>query len=53
MTTLYNIIRFYHPSLNKESEIVEIGLTLKEAQEHCNDPDTREDGVYFDGYMGE
>jgi hypothetical protein len=46
----YKIIRFYAPHLNKEKEVIETGLTLAEAQEHCNDPDTHEKGVYFDGY---
>lgn len=50
----YCIVRFYadsshpdHHSIQKE------GLTLEEAQEHCNDPSTREEGVWFDGYTEE
>ena len=46
---MYNIVRFY-ADRNKPSEVVRRGLTLKEAQQHCNDPNTREDGVWFDGY---
>jgi len=48
--TTYKIIRFYHPSQEKENETVRTGLTLEEAQAHCKDPSTREDDVYFDGY---
>lgn len=33
-------------------EVVYIGLSLEEAQEHCNDPSTRGDG-WFDGYTDE
>ena len=49
----YKIIRFYYPSQDKANEVMQTGLTLDEAQEHCNDPSTREDGVYFDGYTEE
>lgn len=60
----YQIVRFYqdHPR-----EVIETGLTLEEAQEHCNDPETSsktcagteamqrtaELGVWFDGYEKE
>jgi len=47
----YNIVRFYHPSVGLEDNIVLEGLTLEEAQAHCQREDTREDGVYFDGYQ--
>lgn len=47
----YRIVRMYretnHPDHHK---VIRSGLTLEEAQEHCNEPDTREAGVWFDGY---
>lgn len=46
----YKIIRSYAPHKNKSPKVIETGLTLKEAQEHCNDPNTREAGEWFDGY---
>ena len=47
----YKIVRFYAPHLKLASEDVGIGgLTLDEAQAHCRDPETREDGQWFDGY---
>lgn len=46
----YKIIRFYAPHINKDSETMETGLTLEEAKEHCNDPETRKEGEWFDGY---
>jgi hypothetical protein len=49
----YKIIRYYHPDQNKDSEIIKEGLTLTEAQEHCQDDTSREEGVYFDGYTEE
>jgi len=49
----YKIIRFYHPSLNKDNGIIKEGLTLEEAKEHCQDDNTREEGIYFDGYNEE
>lgn len=45
----YKIIRF---RFKGENEIVKTGLTLEEAQEHCNDDDTHGPG-WFDGYTKE
>lgn len=49
----YKIVRFYAPHLHKEKEVIQTGLTLEEAQEHCSDPDTSVKGFYFDGYYEE
>jgi len=49
----YEIVRFYSPNQNKESEVIKTGLTLEEAQDHCDDETTRVNGVYFDGYRKE
>lgn len=43
----YEIIRFYAPGIDRPNETIQTGLTLEEAQEHCNDPDTREEGVFL------
>ena len=47
----YLIRRFYaddsHPDHRK---VIKRGLTLAEAQEHCQDEDTSEPGIWFDGY---
>jgi len=59
----YKIIRFYADE-SVPSEVIEHGLTLQEAQTHCNDPETSsstatdesavartlEFGPWFDGY---
>ena len=50
---MYKVIRFYHPSQNKENEVIQEGLTLQEAQDHCQRDDTRQEGIYFDGYNKE
>lgn len=42
----YQIIRFH---FNAPREVVETGLTLDEAQEHCSREDTHGEG-WFDGY---
>ena len=42
----YNIIRF---RFQGEPEVVKTGLTLEEAQTHCQREDTHGDG-WFDGY---
>ncbi len=45
----YKIIRFKREG---ENEIIFEGLTLAEAQEHCQSEDTHGDG-WFDGYEKE
>ena len=47
----YKIIRFYR-EISKSAEIVKTGLTLDEAQAHCNDPATSGEN-WFDGYEKE
>ncbi len=49
----YKIVRYYHPSKNKSNRTIQTGLTLEQAQEHCQDPSTRKEGEYFDGYQSE
>ena len=50
----YEIVRKYkndnHPDHNK---VIKTGLTRAEAQEHCKDTDSREDGVWFDVFYEE
>lgn len=45
----YQIVRFH---MNAPREVIETGLSLDEAQEHCNRDDTRGEG-WFDGYEEE
>lgn len=47
---LYDIIRYYAPGSGRENYTVKEGLTLEEAQEHCQDRDTHGPG-WFDGYV--
>jgi hypothetical protein len=54
---MYKIIRFYSDE-NKESQVIKTGLTLAEAQEHCNSElthkkDSEGNIIYFDGYNKE
>jgi len=50
----YKIVRYYKDSSHpKHRKIIKTGLTRKEAQDHCNDPDTEEKGVWFDGFEKE
>jgi hypothetical protein len=56
----YKIIRFFHPNYvakhggpTSKPVTSKGGLTIKEAQRHCKDPNTRRDGEYFDGYTEE
>mgnify|MGYP003650780286 FL=1 len=57
----YQIIRFFQEA---DNEVIDTGLTLEQAQEHCNDPETSSStatsadaeivtetwGAWFDGY---
>lgn len=55
----YKVIRFYAD--DRERETLQTGLTLEEAQAHCQDPETSsrttttddEPGTWFDGYEEE
>ncbi len=60
---VYNIIRFYREASIRR-RVIDTGLTLAEAQAHCNNPETssstctsrvgkartRRVGAWFDGY---
>lgn len=62
----YKIVRFYQ-NPDTPSEVITTGLTLEQAQEHCNDPETssrtatgehavartKQYGSWFDGYEEE
>ena len=50
MPDTYKILRFYRD--DRVTEVIATGLTLEQAQEHCNDPATEGDG-WFDGYTRE
>lgn len=45
----YVILRFH---LDGPTEVIETGVSLAEAQEHCNDPATHGED-WFDGYVEE
>lgn len=59
----YNVIRFFYAP-GRRNKIIERGLTLEDAQAHCNDPETssatctsasgkrltQRAGAWFDGY---
>lgn len=45
---MYKIIRFYKSG---SKHTVKVVSSLEIAQLHCNDPRTRKEGVYFDGYQ--
>ena len=45
----YSIVRFFQ---NGDNEVIQTGLSLEEAQEHCQQEDTHGPG-WFDGYTEE
>mgnify|MGYP003119356509 CR=1 FL=1 len=47
--TKYKIVRMYQKP-GQGTKVIKRGLTLEQAQEHCRRPDTRKEGVWFDGY---
>jgi hypothetical protein len=50
--TVYEIIRCYKDD-KRPIEIIKSGVTLEEAKEHCNNPDTQKEGEYFDAWRKE
>ena len=51
---MYQIIRYYYlyDASSVNSEVIKKGLTLEQAQEHCNREDTKGKD-WFDGYTKE
>jgi len=50
----YRIVRrYFDPNHPDDRKVIEPGLTLEEVKDHCNDPDTKEDGVWFDSFEEE
>ena len=48
----YKIIRFYRER-GKDYRVIKRGLTLEQAKAHCQDPSTRKEGEWFDGFESE
>jgi hypothetical protein len=67
MADTYKIVRFYRDNDDLNKSVVARGLTLEQAQDHCNDPETSSTtctsakgmartaahGAWFDGYEQE
>jgi hypothetical protein len=49
----YRIVRKYRENHPDHNKVIDTGLTLEQAQAHCNDPATSEKGVWFDCYYEE
>jgi hypothetical protein len=43
----YSIYRYY---INGDKKLIKKYVSLIDAQKHCNDPKTKKDGKWFDGY---
>ena len=51
---MYKIVRFcFNTNHLDHHKVIRSGLTLEEAQDHCQRDDTREQGVWFYGYEEE
>jgi hypothetical protein len=58
---MYKIVRYYYPKAggigvgyhetHRRPRTIKTRLTLEQAQAHCQDPKTRKEGEYFDGYV--
>ena len=48
----YEIKRFYAPGVGKENEVMQTGLTLEEAQDHCQSDDSK-CSEWFEGFQKE
>ncbi len=48
----YKIVRFYADD-DLEKEVIARGLSLEDAQAHCQDRTTRREGEWFDGWEEE
>jgi uncharacterized DUF497 family protein len=46
----YKIVRFFRDS-RRNTRIIKKSVSLEEAQRHCQDPSTRKEGEWFDGYQ--
>ena len=44
----FKIMRMFKDG--RKSRVIRRNVTEAEAQEHCSRPDTKKDGVWFDGY---
>jgi hypothetical protein len=54
MSKTYKIIRKYRYQNHEDNDkVIDTGLTLEEAKEHCKDPDSHEEGVWFDAFYEE
>lgn len=47
----FKIVRFFKDGT--APRVIKSHVSLAEAQEHCNRPDTEKAGVWFDGYQRE
>lgn len=44
----YDIVRFY--SNHRNPRVMQRALTRRDAERHCNNPRTRKEGEWFDGF---
>jgi len=51
---MYKIVRFTFDNNHPDNHrVIDTGLTLEEAQEHCQSDKTHEPGIWFDAYEQE